>query len=197
MDCVIIGGGAAGMQAAMTLRQQWPDKAITLVDTEKEIGYYRTLLPQFMNRSMPENKLFFWRPQDDPQLQVLCGLSVEALHRDKRTLLLSNKKSLHYQKLLIASGGRPIVPSICLKDNSDGVFPIRSLAVARSAREWLSAHPQVVIVGGGLVGVKTAAHLAGFDFSVTLIEKENRLLPQALTREASRYVERASAGKKD
>ena len=196
MDCVIIGGGAAGMQAAKTLRQQWPNKAITLVDAEKEIGYYRTLLPQFINRSMPENNLFFWRPQDDPQLHVLCGLSVEALDRDKRTLLLSNNKTIHYQKLLLASGGRPIVPTIFIKDNSDGIFPLRSLAVARTARDWLAAHPQVVIVGGGLVGVKTAAHLAGYDISVTLIEKENRLLPQALTGEASRYVEEHLRAKK-
>ena len=98
--------------------------------------------------------------------------------------------------MLIASGGRPVVPAIFLKDSSDGIFPIRSLAVARSARDWLSAHPQVVIVGGGLVGVKTAAHLAGYDVSVTLIEKENRLLPQALTREASRYVEEHLRAKK-
>ncbi len=197
MDCVIIGGGAAGMQAALSFRLQWPDKTITLVDTEKEIGYYRTLLPQFMNRSMPENKLFFWRPQDDPQLRVLCGQTVEAIDRDKRTLLLSNQEKIHYQKLLIASGGRPIVPAVCREGNGKGIFPIRSLAVARSARDWLSDHPQVVIVGGGLVGVKTAAHLAGFDFSVTLIEKENRLLPQALTAGSIPFCRRSFAGKKD
>ncbi len=196
MDCVIIGGGAAGMQAAMTLRLQWPDKTITLVDTEKEIGYYRTLLPQFMNRSMPENKLFFWRREDDPQLQIRSGLAVEAIDRDNRILLLSNKENVHYQKLLIASGGRPIVPGICLTGNGNGIFPVRSLAVARRTRDWLTDHPRVVIVGGGLVGVKTAAHLAGFDFSVTLIEKENRLLPQALTQEASRFVENHLRAKK-
>ena len=79
MDCVIIGGGVAGMQAALTFRQQYPDKTITLIDTEKEIGYYRTLLPQFMNRSMPENKLFFFRTGDDPQLRVICGVQLKRL----------------------------------------------------------------------------------------------------------------------
>ena len=38
VDCVIIGGGIAGMQAAQTFRRHWPDKTITLIDAEKEIG---------------------------------------------------------------------------------------------------------------------------------------------------------------
>ena len=196
MDFVIIGGGVAGMQAALTFRQQWPDKTITLIDTEKEIGYYRTLLPQFMNRSMPENKLFFFRSGDDPQLRVISGVSVETIDRGNRILFLSNKGKFHYRRLLIASGGRPIIPGICRTGNGNGIFPVRSLAAARSARDWLSDHPQVVILGGGLVGVKTAAHLAGFNFSVTLIEKEKQLLPQALSAEASSLVENHLRGKK-
>ena len=67
MDCVVIGGGVAGMQAALSFREAYPGKTVTLVDNESEVGYYRTLLPQFMNRTLPENKLFFWRDQQDPQ----------------------------------------------------------------------------------------------------------------------------------
>ena len=188
MDCVIIGGGVAGMQAALGFRRQWPEKSITLIDTEKEVGYYRTLLPQFMNRSLPEKKLFFWKTQDDPQLQVISGVTVEGIDRENRTVFLSTGEKIHYQRLLIASGGRPIVPGICQEGGGNGIYPVRSLTAARAARDWLPDHPQVVILGGGLVGVKTAAHLAGYDVSVTLIEKENQLLPQALSAKASELV---------
>jgi NADPH-dependent 2,4-dienoyl-CoA reductase/sulfur reductase-like enzyme len=188
VDCVIIGAGVAGMQAALEFRLQWPEKTVTLIDTEKEVGYYRTLLPQFMNRSMPESKLFFWRNQDDPLLDLICGVAVEGIDRENRTLWLSNKQKIQYRRLIIASGGRPIVPAVCASDIS-GIFPLRSLTTARAARDWLPEHPQIVILGGGLVGVKTAAHLAGFKLNVTLIEKEHQLLPQALSAEASRLVE--------
>ena len=189
MECVIIGGGAAGMQAALAFRRQWPEKSVTLIDTEKEIGYYRTLLPQFMNRSMPENKLFFWQNSSDPQLKIISGVTVEAVEPENKTIRLENDNKVHYQRLIVASGGRPIVPPVCMTGGGEGVFPIRSLAAARTARDWLPSHPQVVIIGGGLVGVKTAAHLAGVNVSVTLIEKEHQLLPQALSADAAQLVE--------
>ncbi len=189
MDCVVIGGGVAGMQAARCFQQTYQGKTVTLIDTEPEIGYYRTLLPQFMNRSLPENKLFFWQNQDDPRFRVISGVSVESVQRDNRSLRLSDGSQIEYRRLIIASGGRPIVPPVCAVAGIPGIFPVRSLTMARAARDWLPQNPAVVIVGGGLVGVKTAAHLAAQDMSVTLVEKESQLLPQALSSQAAKLVE--------
>jgi NAD(P)H-nitrite reductase large subunit len=55
-------------------------------------------------------------------------------------------------------------------------------------RKWLPDHPQIVILGGGLVGVKTAVHMARPEFTVTLVEKEDQLLPQALSPQAADLV---------
>ena len=74
MTCIIVGGGVAGFQAATTCQALWPERAVTLIDAEKETGYYRTLLPQFMAGALGEEKLFFWRGGDDPLLTVRPGL---------------------------------------------------------------------------------------------------------------------------
>ena len=190
MSCVIIGAGAAGMQAALACRKNWPERQVTVIDSEPEVGYYRTLIPQFINRTLPEDKLFFWKLQDDKNLDVQTGVSVDAIDRENRTLILSDNRRLNYRRLIIASGGRPIVPPICRAAAGKGVFPVRSLDVARQARNWLQANPEIVILGGGLVGVKMAAHLAGFNYSVTLVEREPQLLPQALSPEAANLVAR-------
>lgn len=190
MDCVIVGAGAAGMQAAMTCRERWPGRQITVFDTEPEVGYYRTLIPQFINHTLPEEKLFFWHRGDDHHLSVRQGISVETVDRENRQLLLSDGQRFPYKKLIIATGGRPIVPPVCLSQTGPGVFPVRSLSVARSARSWLQDNPEVVILGGGLVGVKMAAHLAGYNIRVTLVERESQLLPLALSPEAARLIEK-------
>ena len=190
MDCVIIGGGVAGLQAALSFRKFHPQKTVTLIDAEHEIGYYRTLLPQYMNRSLPENKLFFWQHQADPGLRFISAVTAETVQRGKRSVQLSDGSQIHYNRLIIASGGRPIVPPVCDTEGVSGIFPVRSLAAARITRDWLPDHPRVVIVGGGLVGVKTAAHFAGHGMAVSLIEKETHLLPQALSFQAAALVEK-------
>lgn len=177
------------MQAALTVRRHWPEKTVTLIDAEQEIGYYRTLLPQFMVRTLAERKLFFWRAEDDPQLIVISGVKVTSLDRLHRRIYLGNSEVLHYERLVVASGGRPIMPPVCPQVPCTGVFPVRSLTVARNVRKWLPDHPQVTVLGGGLVGVKTAIHLAQSNITVTLVEKEDQLLPQALSPQAAALVE--------
>jgi len=190
MNCIVIGGGAAGLQAAVTIRQRWPDKSVGLIDAENEIGYFRTLLPQFMVKTLAERKLFFWRPSDDPRLTVRCGDSAESIDRNNRRLHLSSGEILDYENLIIACGGKPILPPVCPLGDCSGIFPLRSLTIARAIRGWLPDHSPVAILGGGLVGVKTAVHLVHAGIPVCLIEKEDRLLPQALTGAAASVIAR-------
>jgi len=188
MDCVIIGGGVAGMQAAFSCRRHWPQKTVILIDAEQEVGYFRTLLPQFMVRTLAPSKLFFWKPEDDSRLVVRPGLRAAALDRPNQRVLLENGEKIPYERLILASGGRPVIPGTCVRSSGSGIFPIRNLTSARMVQKWIPEHPRIVILGGGLVGVKTAAHMARPEFKVTLVEKEDQLLPQALSPQAAALV---------
>ncbi|MBA4422079.1 MAG: hypothetical protein C0390_03120 [Syntrophus sp. (in: bacteria)] len=189
MDCLIVGGGAAGFQAAVTCRNVWPERAVTLIDAENECGYYRTLLPQFMVGALPEEKLFFPRGANDPLLTVRTGVRVKTLDRSRQRLLLDNGETLSYDRLILAHGGDPYLPGILAGPPCKGIFPIRDLTTARATKAWLANHRQIIVFGGSLVGVKTAVHLNQAGFEVSLIVRRGHILLRALSPEAAQAVE--------
>lgn len=189
MDCLIIGGGAAGFQAAFSCRRDWPEKSVTLIEAEPEAGYYRTLLPPFMTGELEEEKLFFWQPGEDPLFHVRLGQRVQAVHPTSRIVTLENGEDLRYERLILAPGGRPFLPQVCATNVCPGMFSVRDLTTARKIKVWIAEHRNIVILGGGLVGIKTAVYLRRSGSDVSLVEKEDHLLPQALSPEAAAPVE--------
>jgi NADPH-dependent 2,4-dienoyl-CoA reductase/sulfur reductase-like enzyme len=189
MECVIVGGGIAGFQAALTCRAAWPDKAVTLIDAENEAGYYRALLPQFMAGTLAEEKLFFRQGENDPLLTVRTGVRAKTLDRHGRRLLLEDGEALSYDRLILAHGGNPHLPGIIAAQTCRGVFPLRDLTTARKTRGWLADHRKVVVFGGSLVGVKTAVHLRQAGFEVSVVVRRGHILLRVLTKEAAEVVE--------
>ena len=189
MTCLIVGGGVAGFQAAVTCRAAWPDRAVTLIDAEAEVGYYRTLLPQFMVGALPEEKLFLPRRGDDPMLTVRTGVRVKSLDRAARSLLLDSGEALSYDRLILAHGGEPYLPGILAGPPCRGIFPVRDLTTARATKAWLPDHRKVVVFGGSLVGVKTAVHLKQAGFAVSLVVRRGHILLRALSEASAAVVE--------
>lgn len=189
MACIIVGGGVAGFQAAAACRAAWPDRAVTLIDAEKEAGYYRALLPQFIVGGMAAEALFFPPRKEDPHLTVLRGRKVRSLDREARRLGLDNGEALVYDRLILAQGGDPYLPDILTAAPCQGIFPIRDLTTARVAKEWLIKHRSVLVFGGSLVAVKTAVHLRHAGFEVSIVVRRGHLLLRALSPEAAGIVE--------
>ncbi|MDP3040054.1 MAG: FAD/NAD(P)-binding oxidoreductase, partial [Deltaproteobacteria bacterium] len=122
--------------------------------------------------------------------QIRKGIKIRSLDRPTQSLNLDNQEKIQYERLILAPGGQPILPLLRREDLPEGIFPVRTLATARKIRDWLLKHKEIVVLGGGLVGVKTAAYLQLAGFAVSLVEKEDHLLPQALTKPSARLVER-------
>ncbi len=189
MQCIIVGGGVAGFQAAATCRALWPERAVTLIDAEHECGYYRTLLPQFMVGALPEEKLFFRKDGDDPRLSIRSGVRVTSLDRGGSRLILADGEEIPYDRLILAHGGDPYLPGILAGPPAKGIFPVRDLTTARAAKTWLADHRQVIVFGGSLVGVKTAVHLRQAGFDVSLVVRRGHILLRALSPETAKVVE--------
>ena len=183
---VVAGGGAAGIYAALACRKHFPEKPVTIVDAEAEIGYYRPLIPQFMLGKIGAEKLFFWQQGQDPLLTLRLNVEVVSIDRENRQLHLDDGETLAYDRLILAPGGRPFVPPVCTSQScSLGVFPVRGLADARAVRRWLPGRRNITILGGGLVGVKTAVQFALAGYPTILVEREEQLLPNLLAPRAA------------
>ncbi|MCX5909362.1 MAG: FAD-dependent oxidoreductase, partial [Deltaproteobacteria bacterium] len=189
MEIIIVGGGAAGYQAALHCRKCWPKKSVTLIEAEGEVGYCRPLLPQLMSGQVTEEKLFLWKPGEDSHLQVRTGVRVQSLDRESQSLVLENRERIKYERLILAAGGRPFVPRLAGAEGLKGIFPVRNLPDAKKAHDWLAKDQTIGVLGGGLVGVKTAVDLRVAGFRVSIVEREDHLLPQALAPKAARVVE--------
>ena len=189
MDIVIVGSGPAGVHAALQSRQSWPRKSVTLIEGEKSIGTCRPMLPQFMAGQVKEEKLYFFKLPEDPLLMVKTGAKVRSLDKEGKTVQLENGETIAFERLILAPGGRPIIPHVEGADSLEGVFPVRNLSEAEKVHNWITKDQKIVVLGGGLVGVKTAVYLRTAGFQIAIVEKEDHLLPQALRAETAKYVE--------
>jgi NADPH-dependent 2,4-dienoyl-CoA reductase/sulfur reductase-like enzyme len=142
-----------------------------------------------MAGQVEEEKLFLFKTGEDPLLRVKTGAKVQFLDREKRSLQLENGEEIRYERLILAPGGRPIIPRLEGAAGLEGVFPVRNLPEARKVREWITKDQKIIVLGGGLVGVKTAVYLRSAGFEISLVEKEDHLLPQALKGDAAGRVE--------
>lgn len=182
MRYVIIGGGPAGLKAAETIRRYDSSGSIVIFSSEKEPPYARHLLPDVLSGQREENSLTL-RPDDfftQSRVELRVGEKVEEIDPDSATLTTTAGKHT-YDKLLIATGGRPVLPRQSLL-NVNGVFVLRTVADARRLDSFLRRENvrKAAVVGSGIVGLKIACMLHHRGIDVSIVEKEARLLPRVL-----------------
>jgi NAD(P)H-nitrite reductase large subunit len=189
MSVIIVGGGVAGFQAARACLSQAPGRKVTIIDKEPWTGYLRTCLPQFMAGKMPWEKLFYFQEKLPPQMEIRVNTRVVGIDRRQGQVLLACGEKVPYERLILAHGGEPYLPELIAKTPGRGIFTLRDLVQARLIKDRLMTHRRVIILGGSLVGVKTAASLRQAGLDVTMIVRRGSILLRALSAEAARLVQ--------
>ncbi len=179
---VVVGGGIAGTSAAEAARRTDPGARITLVSDEPGLPYYRLNLTPYLAGEIGADELPVhpaeWYAERDIVLRP--GTRATAVAPDEGTVTLADGETLRFDRLVLATGARPAVPPIAGADRA-GVTCLRTRADAeRLASAPLAGRPCVVI-GGGLLGLETAAALARRGARVTVVEGLDHLLPLQLT----------------
>lgn len=156
---VIVGGGAAGLAAAETLRQSDYTGEIIILSAEDKLAYDRTLLSKALAKG-DANK-FILRGQDfcdNYDIDFRTNSLVKKVNTEANEVVLSDNSTIGYDKLLIATGGsarKPIVPGIDLKN----VFTLRSAKDQENIKAQVGEGKKVVVVGASFIGYECAANL--------------------------------------
>ncbi|MEM8488258.1 MAG: FAD-dependent oxidoreductase [Bacteroidota bacterium] len=192
--CVIVGASHGGVSAAFELRKRGWQGRILLVDSDGRLPYHRPPLSKTHLTGEKALADILLRPQksyDDQQITLMLGNAVQRIDRKARLLVLENSKTLNYTKLILAVGARPFIPPIKGMDASNRIFTIRNAADIARIKAALAgkADPNIVIIGGGYIGLEAAASLKKLGASVTVLEREKRTLARVAAPEISRFFE--------
>jgi 3-phenylpropionate/trans-cinnamate dioxygenase ferredoxin reductase component len=167
---LIVGGGAAGLAAAETLRSEGYAGALTMVCDEPELPYDRPpLSKQVLTGAWNAERTRFREARHYAELGVrLVRGRAGALDADGRTVYLSDGYPLRFDGLVIATGVRP--RRLPTGHELAGVHVLRDHPDAAALRAAFADRPRVVIVGGGFLGLEVAAAARGLGLDVAVIE---------------------------
>jgi nitrite reductase [NAD(P)H] large subunit len=181
MKAIIIGNGLAGTMAAKTLRELDPQVEVVVFAEENYPYYPRPNLIEYVAGKLPYERIFAfskeWHVRQ--KIDIRLGTSVRKIHPRSREVELDAEKREAYDVLLIANGASSFLPPIKGADKH-GVFTLRTLDDARAIIDYVQEHRQVVIIGGGLLGLEIARAIRLRGAEVEVVEFFDRLLPRQL-----------------
>jgi NAD(P)H-nitrite reductase large subunit len=188
---VIIGGSAGGIGAVEAIREVDPEGTLTVISEETVPQYSRPMISEYVSReatlgTMKYRGDQFWKNNN---VQALTGRTATKIDFKKKQVELDGGDKISYEKLLIATGGKPFVPRM-KGGEKDGVFTFTDLSSAEGLESKLENAKSVVVIGGGLIGVSASEALVKRGIKVTLVELKESILNLILDKTASEIAEK-------
>ncbi|WP_129113146.1 NAD(P)/FAD-dependent oxidoreductase [Halegenticoccus tardaugens] len=186
---VIIGDGISGSSAAETLREEAPDADITVITDEGETLYNRILIKEFAKGKLPEAPISIhdesWYDERDVELRL--NTLVTNIDPDAHTIETHAGDALHYDKLLVATGGTPTQLPVRNSD-AEGIHHFWTFQDARKIREDAEKADTGVVVGAGLLGIDLAAICGAQDVEAHYLMRGNAWWRYALSKEGAEII---------
>ena len=183
---VIVGNGVAGFTAAQNIRKIDAQGEISIVSNEDLPPYYRIRLNDYIAGEVSEQGLQLKNPSwyQENSIDLLLNTEVETGDPEKKIIVTTEGSQIEYDKLLIATGSHSFIPPVEGADK-EGVFALRNIHNAREISQWAQGVENVVMIGGGLLGLETANALRKLGKRVVVVEFFPRLLPRQLDEEGA------------
>ncbi|MHB8771317.1 MAG: NAD(P)/FAD-dependent oxidoreductase [Syntrophales bacterium] len=187
MQYIIVGGSAAAISAVESIRSLDRDSRIDLFSDEETPLFSRVLLPYYVAEELSKPLLnfraadFFEANRVTPHL----GVKVTSLNATTKTVMTSDGKSYTFDKLLLATGGRAIVPPIPGVDK-EGISTLKTMADAEKI--YTMQGKRAVVIGAGSIGVEACISLTRRGIKATLLEQLGQVMPTVFDAEAAEIV---------
>ena len=178
---LIIGNGVAGTTAAEHIRKQDKDGSLTILSEEDLPFYYRVRLNEVISGKLSEQEIVAKPERWYREQEIDLKLNTRVVDADssRKVVSVANNHEYPYDRLLIATGSQSFIPPIKGAETR-GVFALRSIQDARDILSYAGDVKEVVIIGGGLLGLETGNALRDRDRKVMVVEFFPRLLPRQL-----------------
>ena len=184
---IIVGGGLAGAKAAEALRDNDFDGHVALFAAEEHLPYERPpLSKEYLagKKTLDDFTVDASAWYRDHHVELQLGTTVSAVDPKAHTVTLPDDSTVHYDKLLLATGSDPRRPPIPGAD-ADGVHYLRTIDDAEALNSVLAEGSSLAIVGGGWIGLEVAAGARDRGVNVTVVEMAELPLLAALGREVA------------
>jgi NAD(P)H-nitrite reductase large subunit len=188
---LIIGNSAGGIAAAEAIREVDRDGSLAIVSDEPHPSYSRPLISEYLAgqrsvRSMLLRPPAFYRRNG---IDAILGVRAQRIDFEEKSVELADGRVIGWEKLLLATGGSPIVP-VMAGGEKEGVFTFTTLQDAERLRRAAAYATRAVVIGGGFIGLSAAQALAHRRLAVTIVELKETILSTMLDVRAARLVEK-------
>lgn len=193
MKIVVIGGSATGMGAAAKLKRNKPDAEIIVYQKSPYVSLGACGLPYVIDGEVKDEKELLSRTVEQFKksgIKVLTNSEITNIDFEKRIVYGTNIED-SYDKLVIATGARPIVPSIP-GVTGEGIFSLTTLENSVDIREQIAKNKSiksVAIIGGGFIGIEASVVLTNMNKEVHMIEMESNVLSKAFDQDMIKPIE--------
>ncbi|HTP64587.1 MAG TPA: FAD-dependent oxidoreductase [Geobacteraceae bacterium] len=190
MNYVIIGNSVAAVGAIRGIRSVDGEGNITVISRERHIAYGRPLISYLLGGLITEKRMAYL-PEDfysKHRVNLLLNAEVVGVDTGSGVVHLAAGDTISYDRLLIATGGDPFVPPIEGLAGKERVFTFTTWDDAAALKGISHDIDRVVVIGGGLIGLKAAEGLHLLGKRIAVVELADRVLSSAFDRSAGRIV---------
>ena len=186
---VILGNGAAGLSAAKAIRERDLTGSIVMISNEPYATYNRPMLTKSMVSELDVKEILVEQPSwyEENNIHLILDKEITAIHPNEKEIELSDGMKLKYTKLVYALGSECFVPPIPGTDKPE-VVAIRRMSDIEKLEEMLPRVQNVVVIGGGVLGLEAAWELKKARKNVTVLEAAPQIMGRQLDEAASQML---------